>query len=993
MHQKEELQRLVEQYKKYMQIYRTAKDYNEQNCRDEFISPFLECLGWDVHNKNGVLPQYREVVVERFSNKKERPDYTLTLNGVSKVFVEAKKPAVDIASDPAPAIQTRSYGWNAHHKIAVLTNFEYLLIFDTTNQPREGDTAETSLYQKYSYLEYIDKFEEITKLIGRESIYSGRFDEFTEGRFQDSERYTKEIDGVFLEQLNQWRLKIGRYLYNTSSEYKDIDVLNDAVQEFINQIIFLRICEDRNLPLYRKLKDAAADKKELKAVLTQMFKEADKRYNSKLFFGKNIIFDLDNEIIFHIIRSLYYPQTPYLFQIIEPGILGKIYESFLTEYLIEKDGEIELAAKKEFRYRSVVSTPIEIVKYMVKNVLEPYCEGKRPEEIKKLRIADISCGSGIFLEEAYQFLIDYCVGWYQANAPENLIELSNGKKKLTLADKKDILINCIYGVDIDVHAADVCRFSLLIKLMEDETPASIFAYIPVLPDLSTSVMCGNSLIGPKDIEGERLEVSELRRINPFDWRQINEGEGFDVIIGNPPYVKTEDIHSLELSEEFSIYKRKFKSAYKQFDKYFLFIEQALSLLRPQGELCYIVPNKFYKIDAGRELRRILLNKIYQLDDFGDMQLFPEKTIYSCILFCKNAGSAKVCYRSITSLTSLWTGGEQPHIVMEKEGLGNDTWRLSTDIGFMKMIAQLEARSAALSDVADIFNGIQTSAERPSPVYWFGKEEVLHETKDMVTITKFDRTFCIEKKLLKPYFKPTKADEKGMGTYSLLKTDKRIIFPYTEQGDLIPIDIMKKVYPGTYEYLLSCYDLLVPRCLNNGKGRDIKNAAPETWYQYGRSQALTAFIHTPKLIVRVLSKVPMYAYDEEDMLIASGGTAGYCAIAAKEGSNYDLAYIQAWLNHPYTEKLLRTMGSDFEGGFTARGTYLLKKIPFLELDFSDKRQKTAYELVVSWTRRIYALNKELENKKDKITVEVVEREIEKLKKQIEDKIGKIYRFEF
>ena len=112
---------------------------------------------------------------------------------------------------------------------------------------------------------------------------------------------------------------------------------------------------------------------------------------------------------------------------------------------------------------------------------EPYCEGKRPEEIKKLRIADISCGSGIFLEEAYQFLIDYCVGWYQANAPENLIELSNGKKKLTLADKKDILINCIYGVDIDVHAADVCRFSLLIKLMEDETPASIFAYIPVLP--------------------------------------------------------------------------------------------------------------------------------------------------------------------------------------------------------------------------------------------------------------------------------------------------------------------------------------------------------------------------------------------------------------------------------------------------------------------------------------------------------------------------------
>ena len=78
---------------------------------------------------------------------------------------------------------------------------------------------------------------------------------------------------------------------------------------------------------------------------------------------------------------------------------------------------------------------------------------------------------------------------------------------------------------------------------------------------------------------------------------------------------------------------------------------------------------------------------------------------------------------------------------------------------------------------------------------------------------------------------------------------------------------------------------------------------------------------------------MYAYDTQDMLIASGGTAGYCAIAALPDCSYDLAYIQAWLNHPYTEQLLRTMGSDFEGGFTARGTYLLKKYLFWNWIFS------------------------------------------------------------
>ena len=188
-------------------------------------------------------------------------------------------------------------------------------------------------------------------------------------------------------------------------------------------------------------------------------------------------------------------------------------------------------------------------------------------------------------------------------------------------------------------------------------------------------------------------------------------------------------------------------------------------------------------------------------------------------------------------------------------------------------------------------------------------------------------------------------------------------------------------------------MLVPKCLNGGKGRDIKNATADTWYQYGRTQALTAFVDTPKLIVRILSKEPMYAYDENDMLIASGGTAGYCAIAKLPGSKYDLRYIQAWLNHPYTEKLFQIMGSDFEGGFTARGTYLLKKIPFVELDFDDEKQKALYESVIISTKKINELNIVLEQKKDKASISVIEAEKENLSRQIEDNITKIYNLQF
>lgn len=700
-----------------------------------------------------------------------------------------------------------------------------------------------------------------------------------------------------------------------------------------------------------------------------------------------------SKIIFNMILSLYYPKTPYMFNIIEPGILGKIYESFLTESLIEREHNIVLATKKEYKYRSVVSTPVEIVKYMVKNTLAPICKGKTPDEIKKIQIADIACGSGVFLEEAYQFLVDYCTEWYMQNAPKHLLELNNGKKKLPLTDKKDILTKCIYGVDIDMHAVEVSKFSLLIKLIEDETPASVKECVPILPELSSNIKNGNSLICRDDIHDKEMPIEMLCNIKPFEWYTINGGDKFDAIVGNPPYVKTEDIHTLETEEEFAVYKKKYKSAYKQFDKYFLFLEKAFNLLKNNGQMCYIVPNKFYKIGAGRELRRIIAKHVLKLDDFGDMQLFPDKTIYSCIItLCKDCNK-QLQYMNVISLTDLWTGKEQENINIKNKMLDENPWKLTTDIKFMKMIAKVEEHSKPLGKIVNIFNGIQTSAERPKPVYWFSKDEIVLEKEDEIIVDKFEKRYHIEKSILKPFFKPTKADEKGMGTYSLLKTDKCIIFPYNADGSLISIDVMKKEYPGTYQYLEDCYDLLVPKCLNGGKGRDIKNATADTWYQYGRTQAITAFVNTPKLIVRILSKDPMYAYDENDMLIASGGTAGYCAISKLSNSKYDLRYIQAWLNHPYTEKLFQIMGSEFEGGFTARGTYLLKKIPFVELDFNDKIQKELYESVLVSVKRIRELNNVLEQRKDKASVSVIEAEKENLSKRIEDDITKIYNLKF
>ena len=550
-----DLQILVDRFTTNIEFYKDTRNaYNEHSCRIEYIDPLLKLLGWDVENEKGLAPQYREVIAENYSTRSDRPDYTVTLRGVPKFFVEAKKPAVDITKDAAPAVQTRKYGWNAKHKLAVLTNFEHLAIYDTCHIAHEDDGCAVARYRLYHYTEYIEKFAEISSLISRNSVYSGKFDSYLDENFPATGGHTQEVDALFLSQINEWRVALSNELYAKGGRYASLEVLNDVVQEFINQIVFLRICEDKNLPLYHKLKETITDPTHLKDKLEELFRSADRRYNSGMFSGDDIIFDLSCDVIKDMIEDLYYPQSPYLFNIIEPNVLGIIYEMFVTEQLVWPDNNtIGLGRKKDCQNRSVVTTPTEIVKYMVEKTLSRVCAGKTPIEILDIRVADIACGSGIFLEEAFAFLQDYCVQWYISHGQtDHLVEIGVDLYKLSLQEKKEILCSCIYGIDIDIHAVEVAKFSLLLKLIEDETAPSVAEVVPILPNLGSNIHFGNSLVSQSELAGISGAARQMMDIVPFEWNEINGGNGFDAIIGNPPYVNTEGMHALLPSAEVEV---------------------------------------------------------------------------------------------------------------------------------------------------------------------------------------------------------------------------------------------------------------------------------------------------------------------------------------------------------------------------------------------------------------------------------------------------------
>src|SRR5438445_1357567 len=616
---------LIERFDQNAEAYRSAA-YNETQVRQEFINPFFEALGWDIANKSGHAEAYKDVIHED-AIKVGAPDYCFRIGGARKFFLEAKKPAVNIKDDPDPAYQFRRYAWSAKLPLSILTDFEEFAVYECLTRPRSNDKASVGRTLYLTYKDYLARWDEIASIFSKDAVWKGSFDKYV---VSERKRGTATVDAESLAEIEKWRDALARNMAVRNTAL-DVHELSFAVQRTIDRIIFLRICEDRGIEPYAQLQ-ALLNGEHIYGRLIHLYNQADDRYNSGLFQFRQekeraetpdeltLKLKIDDKVLKDIIHGLYYPDSPYEFSVMPAEILGQVYEQFLGKVIRLTSGhQAKVEEKPEVKKAGgVYYTPAYIVDYIVRNTVGKLCEGKTPKQISKLKILDPACGSGSFLIGAYDYLVNYHRDWYFKDGTEKhtkeLYQGAGGQWHLTTQEKRRILLNNIYGVDIDSQAVEVTKLSLLLKVLEGENQETLMKQLKMwheraLPDLGLNIKCGNSLIGPDYYKGQQTTMfddEEVRRVNVFDWKaefpEIMQAGGFDAVIGNPPY----GFHQIHDDQVKAYFKTHYAASQGSFEHYFLFYEASLKLLKAGGMHGFIVPVTWLTIPSAYSLRKFIL---------------------------------------------------------------------------------------------------------------------------------------------------------------------------------------------------------------------------------------------------------------------------------------------------------------------------------------------------------------------------------------------------
>lgn len=979
---------LVERFEEQYDSYKKS-DYNETLTRRDFIDPFFKALGWDVDNEYGNAESYREVIHEdrvKVGDESKAPDYSFRFAGGKRLFfVEAKKPSVSLKDEIQPAYQVRRYGWSAKLPISIITDFEEFAIYDCTKKPSPTDKASIARIKYLTFREYLKDFDFIWETFSKERALKGGLDKYIKS--DSNKKGTTTVDKDFLKSLDEWRAQLASTV-SWNNKTLNEEEINFVVQQTIDRIIFLRIAEDRSVEEYGHLKQTIKEGNFYNN-LFNLFELADSKYNSGLFdFKKDKIsktLSVDNKVLIKILKELYYP-SPYAFAAMPVEILGTAYEQFLGKQIkIDKAHRAHIEEKPEVRKAGgVYYTPEYIVEYIVNNTVGKLIENKSPKEIAKIKIVDPACGSGSFLIGAYDCLLNEHRKFYLpefkrlSDIAQNSKDYNDKQRKdaikernkmpltpdgyLTTAIKKEILINNLHGVDIDVNAVEVTKLSLLLKCMEGETQSSINAEMRfgerVLPTLDNNIKDGNSLIDT-DFYSSQLDFGEEKKIKPFNWKNafqnVFKAGGFDCVIGNPPYVRQELLGDLKI-----YFEAHYEVYHGTADLYSYFIEKGINLLNDKGIFGIIVANKWMRTNYGEPLRKWLKQQaIYEIIDFGDLPVFESATTYPCILIAaksdkkiKNIQVSKIKALDFDSLQK-YVNENKKNVL--KDNLNEAAWNLGSEIE-NDLLKKLKQNSVTLSEYVkgNIYYGIKTGLNEAFVIDEETKAKLIQEDKKSSDIIKPFLAGRDIKKYQKPH------------------SNKYLIF--AKRG----IDIDN--YPAIKNHLQKFKKQLLPKPKDfSGSNWEGRKPGAYKWFEIQDAVDYFGEFEKPKIIYPNILKKPEFIFDSDNWF-----TNQKCFIISIP-DKYLLGILNSKLNHYLFEKYLPKL----RGGFYEPSSVFFKNFPIKKIESKNKEQVNLQGEIISLVDKILELNKTKPRLKLQSAISHFESQIEYYEKRIDEIVYQLY----
>jgi hypothetical protein len=406
--------------------------------------------------------------------------------------------------------------------------------------------------------------------------------------------------------------------------------------------------------------------------------------------------------------------------------------------------------------------------------------------------------------------------------------------------------------------------------------------------------------------------------------------GFDLAIGNPPYIR---IQTLTKSDPklAAYYKQRYQSAGKgNYDLYVCFVERGLELLHQNGQLAYIQPHKFFNAQYGEPLRELLAKgkHLRHIVHFGDQQIFPGATNYVCLLFLAKTGVPKCRLVKVDDL-SAWLAtytGVEGDVPAEKIGAANWNFTVGKNAGLFERLQQMPVK---LGDVADIFVGLQTSADDVFIMNY------VSDTAKTITLQSksLEKNWVFEKELLHPIVSGT-----DVSPYAPLPSRQFVLFPYrveNEQAELIPLKELSETSERTGEYLKEN-----KRRLEEREGGKFKG---DGWHRFGRSQNLgiqeRAKLCVPRLVEYLHAGPDFHGTHYLDNVDVGGVTFKDTA------ASYSLAYLLALINSSVLRWYFPHVAAPFRGGFRSANKQYLSLVPFRPLDLNNPAERAQHDAVV------------------------------------------------